>query len=122
MLERFLRSPLVPIIILVGLGGAFVVKQEHLQYRPLITWPLFTFIIIYFLLIVIHNRRNKDRKIKLYTFVPYELREEDEGMQWITFKACRKIYIFYYFAIPVGILLAVFFAESVPYFTIWLLV
>ena len=50
-----------------------------------------------------------------------ELREEDEGMQWLTFKATRKVYIFFAFAIPTGIALTAYL-HHIPYVPIILLI
>ena len=121
ILERLLRSPLVMIAMLVYLGVVYVGVQEEWPYGKLFI-PFFTLFIVYFGLMLIHNKKHPARKIKLLTYIPYELREEDEGMQWVTFKATRKVYIFYYFAIPIGIVLVTMFHDIIPYFVIWLLV
>ncbi|MGD6965652.1 hypothetical protein ACQCVP_04435 [Rossellomorea vietnamensis] len=76
-------------------------------------------ILIIIAVIPFYNRRNPGDKIKP-SVIPMELREEDEGMQWLTFKATRKVYIFYAFAIPLGIALTAYF-NHLPYFSIILL-
>lgn len=121
MLERILRSPLVMIVMLIYLGVLYVGVHEGWPYRMLV-YPFFTLFIVYFGVMMIHNKKHPNRKINIFTYIPYELREEDEGLQWITYKATRKVYIFYYFAIPCGILLVTVFHSVIPYFPIWLLV
>src|SRR5690625_4425128 len=121
MLEKISRSPLVMIVMLIYLGIIYVGIQEGWSYSALF-YPFLILFIVYIGLIIIHNKRYPERKIKILTYITYELREEDEGMQWITFKATRKVYIFYYFAIPLGIVLVTMFQALIPYFTIWLLV
>ncbi|MEI3604370.1 hypothetical protein SPD48_01580 [Pseudogracilibacillus sp. SE30717A] len=121
MLERILRSPLLMISILIYLGIVYVGVQEGWS-KALLFYPFLISFLIYFAFVYIHNKRNPDKRIKWITYIPYELREDDEGLQWITFKATRKVYIFYSFAIPIGIVLYTFFHEVISYFTIWMLV
>lgn len=121
LLEKYLRSPLLMIIMLIYFGIIYVGVQEEWSYGK-IFYPFFILFIIYYALIVFHNKKEPNRKITIFTYIPYELREDDEGMQWMTFKATRKVYIFYYFAIPGGIALYSIFNGFIPYFTVWLLV
>lgn len=58
----------------------------------------------YFLWLIltrIYNRKNPHDKIRLFGFIPSEFREIDEGQQWVTYKACRNVYIYYSIALPV---------------------
>ncbi|MBO1002206.1 hypothetical protein ACFSKI_06380 [Pseudogracilibacillus auburnensis] len=121
MLERILRSPIVMIVMLIYLGIFYVGIQEGWPFNFLI-YPFIIIFVGYFGLLFIHNKKYPNRKIKFISFIPYELREEDEGLQWITYKATRKVYIFYYYAIPFGIVFVTFFQPFIPYFPIWLLV
>lgn len=121
MLERILRSPLLMIVVLIFVGVLYVGIQEDWS-EDLLFYPFMIFLLLYFGLVLYHNKRNPEKKMKWITFTPYELREEDEGMQWITFKAARKVYIFYAFAIPFGIVLFTMFHRFIPHFTIWMLV
>ncbi|WP_218668310.1 hypothetical protein [Sediminibacillus massiliensis] len=121
-MERFLKSPFISVIILALLGVLLVSFHEGwLDNGNWVLFPLLLFIAGYYALMKHHNKRNPEKRIKLHTYIPYELREEDEGMQWVTFKACRKVYIFYCFAIPVGMVLAISLQDIIPYFPIWLL-
>lgn len=121
MLEKVLRSPFMMMVMLIMFGVVYVGAGEGWPLRVFYI-PFFSFFLLYFLLIVFHNKRHPEKKIKVFTLIPYELREDDEGLQYITFKAMRKVYIFYYFAIPFGIAMAFIFQHIIPYFTIWLLV
>lgn len=121
MLEKFLRSPFTMMLIMIMIGVFFVgISEEWALHVYFI--PFYAFLIIYFILLFIHNQKHPQRKIKFFTMTPYELREDDEGLQHFTFKAMRKVYIFYYFAVPIGIVLMYWFQYIVPYFAIWLLV
>lgn|SRR5690625_2071768 len=121
MLEKILRSPFMMMSILIMLGVVFVGVSEG--------WPIQTYylpfiglLVIYYSLLFYHNKQHPERKIKVFTLTPYELKEDDEGLQYITFRAMRKVYIFYSFAIPIGILLVFIFQWFISYITIWILV
>ena len=122
MLERFLKSPVFSVLGLILLGALLVVAQKG--------WFELNYILIAFLLLVVsfwilvryNNKKFPHKKVNVDNYVPHEFREEDEGLQWVTFKACRKVYLFYYFAIPVGMTFAVTFYNSIPFFTVWVLV
>ena len=60
---------------------------------------MFTF--LWSLLTKLYNRKNPDDKIRLLGFTPSEFREIDEGQQWVTYKACRNVYIYYSVALPI---------------------
>lgn len=107
-------------LMLIYMGLIYVGVQEN--WPPdILFYPFLLIMGLYFGLLCIHNKRHPERKIKWITYIPYELREEDEGMQWVTYKATRKVYIFYYFAIPPSIVI-VTFVTFIPYLEIWLLV
>jgi hypothetical protein len=73
-------------------------------------------------LVIYNNKKFPHKQIDLHSYAPHEFREDDEGLQWVTFKACRKVYLFYYFAIPVGISLVAVYYNSIPLFGVWVLV
>lgn len=120
MIERFLRSPFTMSLFLIGVGLiAFGMLSEKSGYPFLfmvIGFALLT--IIYLGLIIYYNYKHPDRRIPIFTYIPYELKEEDEGHQYITYRACRKVYIYYYFAIPFAIALITIFRdiEWIPVF------
>ncbi|WP_096440053.1 hypothetical protein [Alteribacter populi] len=105
MLERFIRSPISMMLFFAALIG--VIYMVHYQsvsnnVESVITLCFLILALVFIVLILFHNKRNPDRRISWKSWTPYELKEEDEGQQWVTFRACRKVYIFYYFALPIG--------------------
>ncbi|WP_170007876.1 hypothetical protein [Bacillus fonticola] len=72
------------------------------------------FIILLFLLAVwygaatFHNFRHPTDRVPLI-LLPPELREEDEGMKFFSYKACRAVYVYYFFSFPVLIVSALLF-------------
>ncbi|WP_113927946.1 hypothetical protein [Bacillus sp. P14.5] len=122
MLKRTYQSPLFNCL-LIFCFGLIMIGEHYAADIPswLIIDPMVLGVPILIIIAIIpfYNRRNPEDKIKP-SVIPMELREEDEGMQWLTFKATRKVYIFYAFAIPFGIALTAYF-NHVPYFSIILL-
>jgi len=112
MIERTIRSPFF-MVAYTGLMLLFVYASFEQKSW---VYPLGIVVLIVtaglFLFVAVHNLRHPERRIKLISFIPYEFNEEDEGQQWVTNRACRKVYIFFYFAIPYSALLMVLF----PYF------
>ncbi|MCM3713006.1 hypothetical protein M3202_02850 [Alkalihalobacillus oceani] len=112
MIERTIRSPFF-MVAYTGLMLLFVYASFEQKSW---VYPLGIVVLIVtvglFLFLIVHNLRHPERRIKLISFIPYEFNEEDEGQQWVTNRACRKVYIFFYFAIPYSALLMVLF----PYF------
>jgi hypothetical protein len=88
------------------LGFGVILLGEHYDHVPkwLSVDPYVLVIPIFILLgiIPIYNWRNPNDRIKP-TLIPMEFKEEDEGLQWITFKATRKVYIFYAVFMPFAI-------------------
>lgn len=121
MLEKILRSPIMMMVLLIMIGIVFIGSLEGWDFK-LYYYPFIGFMVLYFAVLFYHNRKNPEQKIKVFTMVPYELREDDEGLQYMSFKAMRKVYIFYAFALPLGIFLVVALQNIIPYFAIWLLV
>lgn len=121
MLEKFLRSPFMMMVMLIIVGIVSIGAKEGWPFS-IYYFPFIGIMIIYFVLLFYHNKKFPKRKLKVFTIVPYELREDDEGLQYFTFKAMRKVYIFYYFAIPAGILLLFVFNNVIPNLPICLLV
>lgn len=112
MLERIVRSPYTMTYFLGFMMLALYDTSQNREWYPLWSALLLAGLIVYIGMILLHNKRHPDQKIKLVTLIPYELKENDEGQQWVTNRACRKVYIFYYFAIPAAALLFIAF----PYF------
>ncbi|MGF2616204.1 hypothetical protein FZC84_00315 [Rossellomorea vietnamensis] len=122
MLKRTYQSPLFNCL-LIFCFGLIMIGEHYTAHIPswLIIDPMVLGIPILIIIAIIpfYNRMNPEDKIKP-SVIPMELREEDEGLQWLTFNATRKVYIFYAFAIPFGIALTAYF-NDVPYFSIILL-
>lgn len=126
MIERFLRSPFTMCLCLIGVGLVYVfgVVREERGYLFMLTVAGFAlFAVIYFGLIFYYNSKHPAKKIPIFTHIPYEFKEEDEGHQYITYRACRKVYIYYYFALPIAIGLIIIFkdAEWMPVFLLVML-
>lgn len=123
MLKNTFQSPLFNIVLIIGLG-IIMIGNHYSEHVP--TWlsidPLVLGIPILVLLaaIPLYNKRNPQDPIKA-SLIPMELREEDEGMQWLTFKATRKVYIFFATAIPIAIALTAYF-NHIPYLPIILFI
>ena len=113
MLSRILRSPLVPMSFLFIVVLAFYVIQQnregHLNSAgsSILTIVMVVLLVIWFTLVSLHNRKNPRDKINMLGLIPMEFRESDEGQQWITYKACRNVYIYYNAAVPFAIVLNV---------------
>lgn len=127
MLAKIVRSPLTQLFFLALIFGFFWLSfyapnffEEHML---LICIFLLATTVLFFVFIMIHNRKNPDRKINLTSWKPYEMKEEDEGLKWVTFQACRKVYIFYAFAIPASAILITIFIHyrSVPLIVLFLM-
>lgn len=122
MLKKIFQSPIFNVFLIICMGLIILSKYysefmpEWLQIHPLLlVIPLCILIVM----IPIYNKRNPKDRFQPQ-IVPLEMREEDEGLQWITYKATRKVYIFFALFIPVAILLTALLRE-VPYFPIILL-
>ncbi|MCM2675765.1 hypothetical protein [Alkalicoccobacillus plakortidis] len=102
MIEKIVRSPFMQIVCVWILFIWFYVLAKPIPVEV----PFVIFMLVFFLLltalIMIHNQRHPKRKIRLFTFTPYELQEDDEGQQWVTNRASRKVYIMYWAGIPIS--------------------
>jgi hypothetical protein len=127
MLRQIVRSPLTVIFILalfmgmLGLGAA--APEVFREYDRIILTVMVVIGVGFFLLVTVHNRRHPSSKISMATWTPYEFKEEDEGLKWITLQACRKVYMFYYYAIPAAALVIFFFGDRrfVPFAVLFLM-
>ncbi len=111
-----LRAPVFQILLL-SLVGIIVVERnyslkilESLEGFPL-KYIFIGIVILWIILTYIYNYKNQEEKFNLFTLLPTEFREDDEGMKWITLRACKKVYIYYSFAIPLGIGLILYFSD-----------
>ncbi|HZG83722.1 hypothetical protein [Paenibacillus sp.] len=106
MLQRILRSPLVPMFYFLLMTGFLVLSLAGTESEsPLIRYSFLLFALLalaWIALIFLHNRNQPRHPVKAWGLIPPELREMDEGQQWITFKACRNVYIYYTVALPLA--------------------
>ncbi|PEY32104.1 hypothetical protein CN354_22155 [Bacillus cereus] len=114
MLNHILRSPFFPMSLLVFITAFLLLSLMNTQVflAKLCFGILIFFTFGWSLFIKLYNRRNPKNKIKSMSIVPPEFREIDEGQQWVTFKACRNVYIYYTFAIPVTVLICFIFSQN----------
>lgn len=105
MLEKIIRSPINGMFMKLLLG-IFVYFKVYAP-NPLLSSDQIWFDLVilaivstHYLLIFIHNKRNPKRKLDYYDTTAMDMQEEDEGEQWITFQASRKVHLLYYYAIP----------------------
>lgn len=112
MLERIIRSPFTMMLYMALLILFLYITAEHEGLIIFMLWVTLSFSAAYILLVVVHNYKNPDRKVNIFTLIPYELKEEDEGQVWMTNKACRKVYVFFYFAVPIGAIIITMYPTS----------
>lgn len=109
MLIRLLRSPFFSMILFVlVISVLFVINLDLTLNRRWIA-NLFLILalamtVLWFILVVVHNHKHPKHQIDYSGIIPTEFREMDEGQQWITFKACRNVYVYYSFALPTAAL------------------
>ncbi|PET92246.1 hypothetical protein CN527_30705 [Bacillus cereus] len=103
MIKQVLRSPLIgaSIFVLIIAFLLFSLMNTQVILAKLCFGILVTVTFLWIILTSIYNRKNPYDKIRLFGFIPSEFREIDEGQQWVTYKACRSVYIYYSIALPV---------------------
>lgn len=115
MLRTILRTPIFPMILLILITcslGLLIMDNQPLLAK-LCAWIAIILSVVWNILIKIHNHKNPKDRIKLAGYIPYEFREMDEGQQWVTFKACRNVYIYYSLAIPSAAFICFFFSKTI---------
>ncbi|MFK9094012.1 hypothetical protein [Bacillus salipaludis] len=115
MLRAILRSPIFPMSLLIFITCYLVLSVMNTQalLAKLCSWISLILAFVWTILIKWHNNKNPKNRIKLTGFIPYEFREMDEGQQWVTFKACRNVYIYYSLAIPVVAFICYIFSKNI---------
>ncbi|KAA0769921.1 hypothetical protein DN392_25215 [Bacillus sp. BB51/4] len=103
MIKQVLRSPLIgaSIFVLIIAFLLFSLMNTQVILAKLCFGILVTVTFLWLILTRIYNRKNPHDKIRLFGFISSEFREIDEGQQWVTYKACRNVYIYYSIALPV---------------------
>lgn len=104
MLPKILRSPFIPMFLYLLIIGFLLISviefQNHQSLLRISLLILTAFTMIWVSLILLNNRKYPENKIKYWGVLPPEFREMDEGQQWVTYKACRSVYIYYSYALP----------------------
>lgn len=114
MLQRILHSPFFPIalfVLIIAFLFLSVSDADHTQ-QILARYSFwgFTFVaLLWTSLIQLNNRKNPKNKIHSWRVIPPEFREMDEGQQWVTFRACRNVYMYYAYALPAAALFCFLF-------------
>lgn len=115
MLRAILRSPLFPISLLIFIITFLLLSLMNTQVllAKICFWVFTILTFVWAVLIKYYNQKNPGDKIKSTGNIPPEFREMDEGQQWVTFKACRNVYIYYSFAIPVIAIICFVFVQNI---------
>ncbi|MFM1652285.1 hypothetical protein ACI7RC_09305 [Brevibacillus sp. B_LB10_24] len=124
MLPRLVRSPFIPLVMFVGLiGFVFTVAEDARAQSSLVFFAallLAAVFLLWVILVLQHNKKHPRQKVSLNSLLPPELREMDEGERWITFNACRNVYIYYTFALPISTSFCILFPDF-PYLALSLI-
>jgi|GEM_PF-2138699 len=110
MFAQVMRSPLLSTLLFLSTLGLFYLLKLMLSgelstttgriYCALFAVPLG---VLWVTLVRVYNRKNPRDRINVWATVPFEIRGVDEGQQWITFKACRNVYIYYSSCLPIAV-------------------
>jgi len=121
MSEKVLRSPIWSLMFIWLAGSIYLfltiyeitaLSNVAIGILSIFSLLVLIFTLVWFALIAKFNKKNPNKKISIFSIVPVEFREEDEGMQWLTNRACRKVYMFFYSALPLSFLL-LFFLDDI---------
>lgn len=127
---NLLRSPFWSVLSIITIALLMAIK---LEMRDLPSWfyrvasgaliVCLLFLLFWIVALLIHNRKQPKQKIQWFGLYPVEFREEDEGMRWFTYRACRRVYMFFYVSLPIVLLLLFLFPErrSLPIILVALL-
>jgi hypothetical protein len=115
LLRSILRTPIFPMILLTLITCSLALKITDTQplLAKICAWIAIVLVFVWSILIKVHNHKNPEDRIKLAGYIPYEFREMDEGQQWVTYKACRNVYIYYSLAIPVAAFICFGFSQNI---------
>ena len=115
-LERILRSPLVNVGMIVLMAAAILTlhydKAVPDGVQAALIGLLAGYVVVWTVLVLLHNRRNPERKIRVVSLFPPEFREEDEGQQWMNYRVTRRVYMLYCTGIPLSILVIYLAADG----------
>lgn len=118
MFAKFVRSPLLGLFTWWYVIGIFHIAffssyELSEELKQLLTFVVFFAPVLILLIPYLYNRKHPEDRISLKrVFLPWEFHEIDEGQKWITYNACRNVYIYYSFALPISIVLYTFFRNT----------
>ncbi|HEK9101342.1 hypothetical protein KFD70_03710 [Bacillus pfraonensis] len=125
MLQKLIKSPIVPLFLFILLVTFFIFSlynpQDEKQLLARICLFLLTALtFIWTILIRYYNQKHPENRIRFSGLLPSEFLDMDEGQQWVTHKACRNVYIFFSVGLPVTAGICFLFSEFVltPFFAI----
>lgn len=103
LLKKILRSPLIPMSLFIMLITFLLLSlmSSMVGLARLCFGVLVFCTFLWLFLLKLYNRKHPDSQIKPFGLIPSEFREMDEGQQWVTYRACRNVYIYYSFALPI---------------------
>ncbi|WP_379129234.1 hypothetical protein [Paenibacillus sp. sgz500958] len=126
MLERLVRSPLFAIFTMLWVTTSAILALTNIDINKLWFTPGTVYFILWIVWIVLEGkfeRKNPAKSNIRKLWMPREFKELDEGQQWVTYKACRNVYIFFSVGIPFGIFACVctIYSPFVPIVVLFLL-
>ncbi|MBT2757884.1 hypothetical protein J7E71_18525 [Mesobacillus foraminis] len=107
MLEKLIRSPIVPMLLFILLVSFFAFSLYDPQDGKQILGRIFLLLLAaitftWYALVKKFNKKHPENRLRSAGLVPSEFLDIDEGQQWITFKACRNVYIFFSVGLPIA--------------------
>lgn len=107
VLEKLIRSPIVPMLLFILLVSFFAFSLYDPQDEKQILARIFLLLLAaltftWYVLVKRFNKKNPENRLRSAGLVPSEFLDTDEGQQWITFKACRNVYIFFSVGLPIA--------------------
>jgi hypothetical protein len=117
MLSKMARSPFWSLVFIFELVIFYflitLIEQQPLKsvLTSILGLIIFVSFIIWILSIRAYNKQNPTKKISMLSVIPVEFRDDDEGMEWLTNRATRKVYVFFYNALPAAFILLIFFPQ-----------
>lgn len=118
MFAKFIRSPLFGLFIwwyVIGIYYLAFLSSYELseEIKRFLVFLVFFVPALILLIPYLYNRKYPEDRFSLKRgFLPWEFHEIDEGQKWITYNACRNVYIYYSFALPISIVLYAFFRHT----------
>jgi hypothetical protein len=106
---RIIRSPLFSLFIWWYVLAAyyftfFSPSEPSEQLKRIVVVIVILVPLLLILIQITHNKKHPENPISFKrSFLPWEFREVDEGQKWLTYNACRNVYIYYSLALPISV-------------------